>query len=276
MSAPQIETVPGGDINQAVRLCIGPRRYFVKTHAHAPEGFFRAEADGLQALEHSGLIRVPAVIAQGQFEDTAYLVLECLTLQAADRAAQQMLGRQLARLHRLPQPGFGGGTDNWIGATLQPNPDASNWVGFFREHRLLHQLRLAEQHGYPELIAKSSVLLDRLEALFESYRPDPSLLHGDLWSGNQAMDEAGQPVVFDPACYLGDRETDLAMTELFGGFCREFYDAYNDQWPLEAGYARRRDLYQLYHVLNHVNLFGRGYLGQAINLLARLRSYVAG
>lgn len=262
----------GGDINHAYRLQLGPQVYFVKVQQSAPPGFFEAEAEGLRALSDSDCVRVPEVYGLGRFQENAYLVLEWIALQPANSDAQAALGTQLARLHREPQRCFGGGKNNWIGTTPQPNPDSFDWVGFYREQRLGHQLRLAEQQGYSDLVWSAESVLDRFDRLFDGYQPEASLLHGDLWSGNQAMDERGRPVIFDPACWVGDREMDLAMTELFGGFDHRFYAAYEAEWPLDAGYASRRDLYQLYHVLNHVNLFGHGYLAQAQRLLSRLQA----
>jgi fructosamine-3-kinase len=166
--------------------------------------------------------------------------------------------------HRRPGPRFGWPRDNYIGATPQANAWCDDWAEFWRERRLRPQLEQARSKGFD--LGKIA-----LEDLLIKHQPEPALLHGDLWSGNAGFTAEG-PVVFDPAVYYGDREADLAMTELFGGFPREFYDAYNEAWPLEAGYAQRKHLYNLYHLLNHLNLFGGGYLGQVsstLRLLAR-------
>lgn len=271
----RLEPISGGDINQCYRWQIGDSSYFVKLQPNAPDGFFQAEAAGLRQLAETGCIRVPRVLAIGIEDHVSYLVLEWISMRPASRVSQRLLGEQLARMHQRSQTCFGGGQDNWIGTTPQLNPNASDWVEFYRAQRLAYQLMLAEQHGFPSLIRSAELVMRRLPDFFVGYQPVPSLLHGDLWSGNQAMDESGQPVIFDPACSWGDRETDLAMTELFGGFDRGFYEAYASVWPLDPGYDRRRDLYQLYHVLNHVNLFGGGYVHQAEGLLGRLKRSLA-
>ena len=147
----------------------------------------------------------------------------------------------------------------------------SDWIEFFAQYRLGFQLDLAERSGYGgRWLEQGRRLCSRLADFFDGYRPRPSLLHGDLWGGNWAADAAGEPVIFDPASYFGDREADLAMTQLFGGFGRAFYDAYTSAWPLDPGAGTRRDLYNLYHVLNHLNLFGGGYRAQAERMIGRL------
>jgi protein-ribulosamine 3-kinase len=234
-----------------------------------------AEADGLRALTATQTIRVPHVAAQTACEDTSVLALEWLDIDSANNSAA--LGDALAALHRAKPPcapggqRFGWTRDNWIGGTPQHNRWTDDWCAFFREQRLAPQLALAAQHGYGgKLQRDGDRLLEALPSILGSRDPEPSLLHGDLWSGNAAMLVSGEAVIFDPAVYVGDREADIAMTTLFGGFDAEFYEAYCDAWPLEAGYAVRRDVYNLYHVLNHLNLFGSGYLAQAEHMLGRL------
>jgi fructosamine-3-kinase len=178
------------------------------------------------------------------------------------------LGRALAALHRVTAHEHGWSRDNTIGATPQANAPCGDWAEFWRERRLGFQLRLAAANGHR--LAQGERLMEKLPAFFSGYRPAPSLLHGDLWAGNAAATAAGEPVVFDPAVYYGDREADMAMTELFGGFPRSFYEAYGSEYPLDAGYAVRRDLYNLYHVLNHLNLFGGGYRSQAERMIGQL------
>ena len=183
----------------------------------------------------------------------AYFEMERLELGApADWAA---LARMLADMHRNIGPRFGWPTDNWIGLAPQKNGWRDDWIGFYRDCRLLPQL---ERAG---LLSGAHRLLENLQTFFGGYRPSPSLLHGDLWNGNVGFTREG-PVIFDPAVYYGDREADLAMTELFGGFPADFYAAYDQAWPLDSGYAARKHLYNLYHLLNHLNLFGSGYRGQ--------------
>ncbi len=261
----------GGCINGAHVLDDGRRRFFVKTHEAGRLAMFEAEAAGLSELARPGVLRVPRPVCTGTAAGHAFLVLEYLELGAGGRDAARRLGEGLAALHHETRPRFGWERDNTIGATPQPNAWMEDWLGFLRERRLGHQLALASRNGAPGRLAeKGGRLLERLPDFFHGYRPVPSLLHGDLWGGNWAADESGAPVVFDPAVYYGDREADIAMTELFGGFPADFYAAYRAAWPLDAGYPVRRLLYNLYHVLNHFNLFGGGYLGQADRMLDRL------
>ncbi|VAW86381.1 Ribulosamine/erythrulosamine 3-kinase potentially involved in protein deglycation, partial [hydrothermal vent metagenome] len=180
-------------------------------------------------------------------------------------------GRQLAAMHQITQSQFGWHRNNTIGSTPQINTREYNWCKFWRDYRLQHQLNLAQRQGYGgHLQQLGERLLAQMDVLFSSYNPPASLLHGDLWSGNYSGADDGTPVVFDPAVYYGDRETDLAMTELFGGFTAEFYSAYNEVYPLDSGYDSRKNLYNLYHVLNHVNLFGHSYIAQAENIMQSL------
>jgi fructosamine-3-kinase len=231
---------------------------------------FEAEAEGLRELAAANAIRVPAVIDCGIDDGAAFIAIERLHFERATEAAEATFGAQLAHLHRHTKEQHGWYRDNTIGPTPQPNPWTDDWIDFFREHRLRFQLDLAARNGYTgELQSFGKRLAGRLPDLFEGYEPAASLCHGDLWSGNWGVTE-GVPVIFDPAVYYGDRESDIAMTMLFGGFGQAFYRAYEESWPMAAGHPRRLKLYQLYHVLNHLNLFGSGYLGQAMRLLRDL------
>ncbi len=261
----------GGCINQAWKISDGERAFFVKIHAAAGLAMFEAEAAGLTELAAAQTVRVPKPVSWGSTAGLAWLALEYLPLGGTGAQAMATLGRQLAALHRQPQPYFGWRHDNTIGSTLQRNARSDHWIDFWREWRLGFQLQLAAANGYGGgLQRQGERLLAELAGLFVSYQPTPALLHGDLWGGNAGCTVAGEPVVFDPAVYYGDREADLAMTELFGGFPEGFYAAYREAWPLDAGYLQRRSLYNLYHVLNHLNLFGGGYLAQAERLIAQL------
>jgi fructosamine-3-kinase len=262
--------VGGGSINEAYRLeGTDGARYFLKLNDAQHLPMFVAETDGLKAIAATNTIRVPRPIAHGSAAGQSYLVLEHLELSSRGNA--MLLGEQLAALHRCFGDRFGFDQDNFIGTTAQPNSWNDNWIDFWREHRLGFQLRLAAQNGYSgQLQHLGEKLLDALPAFFTSYTPQPSLLHGDLWSGNHAYLQDGTPTIFDPAAYYGDHECDLAMTELFGGYPANLYAAYRDAWPLDAGYATRRDLYNLYHILNHANLFGGGYALQAEQMIQRL------
>ncbi len=264
--------VGGGCINAAAVVASGEARYFVKTNRGERLWLFEAEARGLKALAETATVTVPVPVCFGLAAGDAFLVLEYLPLVRPTSVCAAALGTQLAALHGLPQPCFGFEADNAIGATPQPNRRCQDWVTFFRRHRLEHQLALARNAGLggAGLAARGGRLCDRLGEFFEGYTPVPSLLHGDLWSGNFAALEHQQPVIFDPAVYWGDREADLAMTELFGGFPRAFYDAYAEAFPLHSGYPLRRTLYNLYHVLNHLNLFGHAYAAKANRMIEEL------
>jgi protein-ribulosamine 3-kinase len=268
--------IGGGCINQAYRVeGRDGRRFFIKLNSADKTAMFSAEAAGLGEIAATQTIRVPQPITHGVAGKQCYLVLEHFELSS--RGDAKMLGVQLAALHRCkPLPSrFGFDHDNFIGTTPQPNDWKDNWMDFWRERRLGFQLRLAAQNGCgSRLQGLGEKLLDALPALFTGYIPQPSLLHGDLWSGNHAHLLDGTPVIFDPAAYYGDRECDLAMTELFDGYSTEFYAAYRAAYPLDAGYATRKELYNLYHILNHANLFGGGYAGQAEGIIQRLLAQV--
>ncbi len=254
-----VRQVGGGSIHRAYRLEGDSGAVFMKLNATDHLAGFDAEAMGLEALAGTNSLRVPGVLGRGQASGMAYLLLEWLELTGSSAIGGDRLGKGLAALHRHTGKAFGFTQDNFIGSTPQPNDWTDNWVDFFREHRLGFQLRLASDNGFGFLLADGRQLMESLESFFEGYQPEPSLLHGDLWAGNQDRTHSGEPVIFDPAVYYGDRETDLAMTGLFGGFGRDFYQAYYSEWPLSPGWEARSSLYQLYHVLNHANLFGGAY-----------------
>ena len=264
-------SVSGGCINQSYLLTDAERSFFVKLNDVKRLAMFEAEAAGLQQILASNTVRVPRPLCHGVVNDQAYLVMEYLDLRGHGDASA--LGQQLALMHRQQQTYFGGPRDNTLGSTPQPNTQTANWIKFLREQRIGYQLRLAAQNGYGgKLQTQGEKLLTGLDQFFTDYRPQASLLHGDLWGGNHAYLPDGTPVIFDPAVYYGDRETDLAMTELFGGFAPAFYAAYREAWPLDAGYAVRKTLYNLYHILNHANLFGGGYAQQALEMVTQLNA----
>jgi fructosamine-3-kinase len=265
----RVSPVGGGCINDAHVLEGSGRRYFVKVNRAERADMFAAEAEGLAEILATGTVRVPQPLCHGVAEGTAWLALEHMELGGRGDGAE--LGRRLAALHRVTSSRFGWTRDNTIGSTPQPNTPGADWIVFYREHRLRFQLALAAANGFRgRLQAKGERLLEMLPRFFGDYAPPPSLLHGDLWSGNYGYERSGEPVLFDPAVYYGDREADLAMTELFGGFPPAFYGAYESEWPLDAGYRVRKRLYNLYHVLNHANLFGGGYASQAESMVDRL------
>ena len=275
-----VEPVGGGCIHTALRLegesAEGRQVYFAKTNGAEKAAMFEAEADGLEALRNAGAVRVPRVVTRGDDGDDAWLVLEWLELVALGELAATQLGEALARMHAVPQPRFGWSRDNFIGATPQQNGWSDDWLGFWREKRLHAQLRLAARNRLPSrMIDRGERLLADCDAFFSGYSPRPSLLHGDLWNANVAAMAGEEPVLFDPAVYVGDREADLAMTELFGGLPSQFMSAYRAHSPLDVGYPVRRNFYNLYHVLNHANLFAGGYVSQSArsieSLLAEIR-----
>ena len=229
---------------------------------------FEAEVDGLDELRKANEIRVPDVIDCGVEDGCAYLVLEHLQMEHPSGDTALRFGRQRARLHRHTEDHYGWFRDNTIGPTPQLNDRSDDWIGFYRDKRLDFQVQLARRNGY-DLVSQGERLGTRLPELFEGYEPESSLLHGDLWGGNWGS-VGGEPVIFDPAVYYGDRESDIAMTMLFGGFGRDFYKGYEAEWPMAPGHEQRIKLYQLYHVLNHLNLFGSSYVGRARQLFREL------
>jgi len=263
--------VDGGCIHSAWRMAGADGPVFLKTGDMAAAWMLEAEADGLGALRDAGCLRVPEVLDYGVAGDLAWLALEWLELRPVSAASERALGEALARQHLAGGERFGWRRDNALGATPQPNGEADDWGEFFAARRIGHQLGLAARQGLPaRLLERGEALRARVPELLAGHRPAPALLHGDLWSGNRAADARGAPVVFDPAVHYGDPECDLAMTRLFGGFSREFYAAYEALRPSAPGRARREPLYQLYHVLNHANLFGGGYVAQAERLVEKL------
>ena len=264
-------SVGGGCINAAYKIEGLTKSYFVKVSSADNVEMFAAEADGLREICATQVIKVPRPVTTGATQTSSFLVLEWLDLGRSSSASDVQLGEQLAKMHRMRQAYFGWHRDNTIGSTLQPNARCDDWCEFFAERRLAHQLELAKSQGYVGGLHEPGFrLCERLNQFFRGYDPYPSLLHGDLWSGNVSVEASGKPVIFDPACYYGDREVDLAMTELFGGFGKGFYQAYSATIGLDAGYKVRKTLYNLYHILNHLNLFGSGYLGQAQSMIDQL------
>lgn len=266
--------IGGGDTNQAYQIDgifpdeDAPDRFFIKFNQKPRIAMFEAEAEGLQEIEKADAIYVPHVVCTGVEGNESFLVLESLSLASGVNGSAKQLGEQLAALHKYTSPTFGWTRDNTIGSVQQINTQKDDWVEFWREQRLGFQLNLAKQNGASlSLYNKGAELLNNLNIFYSDYTPQASLLHGDLWSGNYGYLTDGTPVIFDPAIYYGDREVDIAMTELFGGFTAEFYAAYNQAWPLDNGYQQRKKLYNLYHILNHFNMFGGGYAMQAENMI---------
>lgn len=269
----ETHTVGGGCINTAHVVGDGAQKFFVKTNRAEYADMFAAEAEGLLELAKTKAVRVPEPMCWGVAAGLAYLVLEHVEFSEGGEQAAAAFGTQLAQLHCVTAPRFGWYRDNTIGSTRQCNTYEDSWATFWREHRLGFQLQLIVANGYSgAFTTKLERVVEAVPVLLAGHQPQSALLHGDLWSGNFATDHAGRPVIFDPAVYYGDRETDIAMTELFGGFGADFYHAYKSAYPIMAGYEVRKTLYNLYHVLNHVNLFGGGYASQAERMAEKLLS----
>lgn len=260
----------GGDISQSYMISDGEQRYFIKVNDRSFLPRFELESEGLTALKQSDTLFLPEVVHVGHCKDHAFLILNYIPCKPLESAkASYRFGLQLAKHHSWgDQREFGFDADNYVGATLQPNSWHKNWARFFSEQRIGWQLQLMQEKGVEfgqsdEIVA---IVYERLAA----HHPTPSLLHGDLWSGNISNTPVG-PMLYDPAPYWGDSECDIAMTELFGGFMSDFYQGYESLRPLDSGYQSRRDVYNLYHILNHCNLFGGRYLDDAQNIVDSLR-----
>jgi len=265
----QHRSVSGGCINQGYCLQGDGLAYFVKINQASRLSMFAAEAFGLKQMAATHTIRLPEPICWGISDNYSYLVLEWLEFAQGNSLSWEKMGQKLALMHQTQgNQRFGWNENNTIGSTPQINAWTDNWADFFAQHRIGYQLQLAQKRGgsFPE---RTEVLLAVLKCLKDHY-PQPSLVHGDLWSGNVGVTKDGEPVILDPATYYGDREVDIAMTELFGGFPAAFYRGYNEVFPLEEGYQQRKTLYNLYHILNHFNLFGGGYGTQANQMLRQI------
>ena len=262
-------SVGGGSINQAYCISDGSQHYFVKLNQASKIAMFEAEAQGLQALRQTNSIGVPQPLCWGTTSGQSYIVLEWMELGQGNAEAWSTMGQQLAIMHRsVSEEGFGWHRQNTIGDTPQVNPWTEDWGQFFAEHRIGYQVQLAQRRGGN--LAQAETLIEQIPAFLNRHHPQPALVHGDLWSGNAAFDAAGQPIIFDPAVYYGDREVDLAMSELFGGFPRSFYQGYEREYSLPPGYEQRKICYNLYHILNHFNLFGGGYAYEAQHMIEQV------
>lgn len=265
--------VGGGDIHQAFQIHSKQGNFFLKANSLASAPLFTSEAQGLKEMQASLSLRVPQVIAQGETDQQAWLLLEFIPLCASGDDFQR--GKDLAMMHHFTQKQFGFHANNYIGHTLQPNNWTDNWVEFYGKQRLKHQLDLALNAGIDQAVfEQGQQLIEQLPKFFTAYAPEASLLHGDLWGGNASFCEDGEAIFYDPACYYGDREADLAMTELFGGFSDDFYKGYHHVFPIDDGYQLRKPLYNLYHVLNHYNLFGGSYARQAERMIKQLLTQI--
>ena len=272
----QRRSVGGGCINQGYAVSNGEITYFIKQNLGSQVAMFEAEALGLKEMLATASIRVPKPVCWGVAENSSYIVLEWLELSSGnsnsslrDAPRWEEMGRKLAAMHKASSSqGFGWKINNTIGSTPQINTWTIDWAEFYIKHRLGYQFQLARRRGgnFPS----SEKLLVAIPNLLAAHQVQPSLVHGDLWGGNAGCTISGEPVIFDPATYFGDREVDIAMTELFGGFPAAFYKGYNEVFPLDAGYEQRKTLYNLYHILNHFNLFGGGYASQANRMIDQI------
>ncbi|MBT8271640.1 MAG: fructosamine kinase family protein [Bacteroidia bacterium] len=263
--------VSGGDISRAYLLNTSKGDLFLKIN-NSPHAsvMFKAEAIGLQALETSNTLKIPEVIKTGASGSNAYLLLEAIATGSPNKSSMALLGEQLALMHANTAERFGFDSDNFIGSLPQSNNWHQHWPEFYVYERLIPQIKLAREKG---LLASGEILgtddmIKRCDEL--SGNAVPCLLHGDLWGGNYMIDTDGQPVLIDPAVYYGHHEVDIAMSRLFGGFSVDFYEAYESRFPITSGYSERMDLYQLYYLLVHLNLFGRSYYGSVSRLLKGL------
>lgn len=270
-------SVGGGCINNAIYLQTDQHAYLLKWNPRPLPRMFLVEAEGLKLMQATRTVRVPTVVGASDATDThpAFIVMEWLE-GGGRRFDTGELGEQLAEMHRTgvspkTPPAYGLDHDNYIGSTPQYNGWEEDWVTFYHEKRLLPQIELAQRNGYMNSRRRDwyDRLVERLHRLLGKVPRQPALLHGDLWGGNVMTGPEGVPALIDPAVYYGDREAEIAFTELFGGFGRRFYDAYHATWPLDHGYAERKDLYNLYHLLNHLNLFGTSYASQVDAVLRK-------
>ena len=261
----------GGCINQtSVLRLTNDERVFLKYNSHPPANFFNVEARGLKLLAQTAKgPRIPKPLALQDCAKPTFLILEYIEESSPGQDFSVRFARSLAELHQTSHDSFGLDHDNYIGSTVQKNAQETNGIDFFRDQRLRPQQELARKTLPPSTDKNLSKLYDRLENYLDISGEKPALLHGDLWSGNYFPDTDQIPCIFDPAVYFGLREADLAMTELFGRLPQKFYDAYHEAFPLNPGYEERKDLYNLYHLLNHLNLFGGSYLASVEQVVRR-------
>lgn len=257
----QASAVSGGSINNSFLVHTSAGKFFLKHNsAQKYPGMFVKEARALEMVAQTQTVPVPSVITHGEAGEEAFILMEYL--QAAPRSNNfwQQFGANLAAMHRNTQSTYGLDEDNYMGSLPQRNTPKGNWVNFFVENRLIPQVMLARENGL--LSDKDVQQFENLYTKLDDLLPteQPALIHGDLWSGNFMSGPQGRVYIFDPALYYGHREAELAMTTLFGGFDAAFYDAYYEAWPLLPGWRNRLDLYNLYPLLIHLNLFGSGYL----------------
>jgi fructosamine-3-kinase len=265
------QTLSGGCISNAYKIKTNAGEiYFLKYNSSVSSDMFIKEAHGLQELNRADVIKIPKVICYNE----EYILLEQIISGNKQKNFSEDFGRKFALLHKFTSEFYGFYEDNYIGSNPQINiseeNEKHNWTKFYFNQRILYQLQLTEETGNStsELRKAIAVLENKIDKIVLDNGEKPSLLHGDLWGGNYLINEQGFACLIDPAVYYGNREADLAMTKLFGGFDSRFYEAYNEVFPLPDGYEYRENIYKLYHVLNHLNLFGGGYYSQAMSLIS--------
>ncbi|AMG31928.1 fructosamine kinase family protein [Grimontia hollisae] len=260
--------IDGGDINECYSIAYGNMRFFVKINSRDNLPVFEAEAESLRHLANSGEVSIPQVVYIGIIKEKSVLVLNFIPMKPLDDENAYLLGKELANLHKWgEQLEYGFDIDNFIGTTEQRNSWHRKWANFFADHRIGFQLKLAEERGMS--FGDVERIVNEVKERLNGHQPKASLLHGDLWKGNASSTMSG-PIIYDPACYWGDREVDIAMTHLFGGFPESFYKGYEEVWPLDPGFEKRKDIYNLYHMLNHCLLFGGPYLTETEALINKL------
>ncbi|MDR3667548.1 MAG: fructosamine kinase family protein [Ignavibacteriaceae bacterium] len=266
------ETKPlsGGCISNAYKITLTDGfSYLLKINEHSPDDMFKTEAHGLLELQKAEAIKIPEVF----LHDKDFILLEFISSAPKKKKFFEEFGRKFAKLHKYTAEEYGFYEDNYIGSTPQYNlnneSNKMNWISFYFYNRLLYQFKLAEKNGYADNALGDGFknIENKIESILGGSEERPTLLHGDLWSGNYMVNESGDACLIDPAVYYGHREADLAMTKLFGGFSPPFYKAYNEAFPLREGWDYRENIYMLYHVMNHLNIFGRGYYAHALQIM---------
>ncbi len=264
-----VKPISGGDINEASKINTSSGSYFIKWQNEDCGDMFEKEAEGLFHIKSTKTIRTPSVIGFGKISNRDFLILEYIQNKSPSTEFWRIFGRSVAALHGNTNTYYGLNTDNYIGKLPQSNKPTAGWIDFFINERLLFQAKYGIRNG-----SFTKSIFDKLEKLYSKLptllpEEKPSLLHGDLWSGNFMSDDEGNPIIYDPAVYYGHREMELAFTHLFGGFDHEFYDAYQEVWPIQSGFEERMAIYQLYPLLVHANLFGGSYTQSVENILNR-------
>lgn len=274
-----VRGISGGDISDAFIIGKGPDSVFVKINTSASLAMFEAEEFGLQSIEETDSVTVPSVYCTGISGVHSFIAMQRLSIARLPGTLSgqyyRKFGRKLAIMHKHTQTQYGADINNTIGSTTQFNNWTQNWFDFWRQQRLYYQLSLIKQTGLApsSLFDEGYELGEKMSQLFTE-TPVASCLHGDLWQGNWAFDGHGNALIFDPAHYFGDRETDIAMTRLFGSAPPDFYATYNEAYPLSDNYTTRETFYNIYHILNHYNLFGGSYLRQAQQMIRRVLSEI--